>query len=431
MKHKNFRPMRCLLALALIAVSSLALADKYALSHVRIVNPGGATIDDGLISIDGDKITYSGAYKDPDGGSTVVDCKGLTAYPGFIDAYTRSGLSLPSIPKNPDPPSAVDGPLPEMWHANRRGIYADTDCSQHLSIKSMVDTAHQQGVTTAMLASGRGGFGGTTAVVNTTEADGETLVMPEAFQELSFGSSGGVGYPSSPMGRIALLRQVFYDSKFYTLHPPKEEKDRDPVLAAVAEAATGLVRTLFEADSEREIQRAFDITDEFSLKTTLFGTTDAWQHADDINRRGMGVIVVAELPREPRKTQNDDPVRRLSDPPLAVLEDRWNTWQDEAQAVVKLQKAGVKFAFSSNGSSSDFLANVRKQIEVGLPEDAALRALTVDAATILGVGDKVGTLAPGRLANVTVTDGDFADAKTKVKFVFVAGQKSDVAKEGN
>src|SRR6185503_17164412 len=96
---------------ALLASSVPALAENYALQHVRIVTPGKPVVEDGMIAISGDKIVYVGATREADTNFAVVDCRGLTAYPGFIDAYTRAGLNLPAAPTPADPPSAVDGPL--------------------------------------------------------------------------------------------------------------------------------------------------------------------------------------------------------------------------------------------------------------------------------------------------------------------------------
>ena len=84
----------------------------------------------------------------------------------------------------------------------------------------------------------------------------------------------------------------------------------------------------------------------------------------------------------------------------------------------------MKFAFASEGIANpkDILRNINKAITAGLPADAALRALTLGAAEILGVSDRMGSIEPGKIANLVVTDGDiFADA-TKVKWVFVDGK---------
>ncbi len=89
-----------------------------------------------------------------------------------------------------------------------------------------------------------------------------------------------------------------------------------------------------------------------------------------------------------------------------------------------LAKAGVKFAFYSDGLAApkDIFKNLKKATDAGLAQDAALRAMTLDAAEILGLSDRLGSITPGKIANLTITDGDIFNDKTKVKHVFVDGR---------
>jgi len=93
-----------------------------------------------------------------------------------------------------------------------------------------------------------------------------------------------------------------------------------------------------------------------------------------------------------------------------------------------LAKAGVAFAFYDGGLAGpkELLKNVKKAIDAGLAPDAALRALTLSAAEIFGVSDRMGSIEIGKIANLVVTDGDIFAEKTKVKFVFVDGRKFEV-----
>jgi hypothetical protein len=93
-----------------------------------------------------------------------------------------------------------------------------------------------------------------------------------------------------------------------------------------------------------------------------------------------------------------------------------------------LAKAGVKFAFYSGGITApkDALKAAKKSIDAGLAPDAALRALTLSAAEIFGVGDRLGSIENGKIANLVVTDGDLFEEKTKIKMVFVDGHRFEV-----
>ena len=416
----------CLFALA--ALGATAPAQNYVLKEVRIVTPGKPVVERGMIIVAGDKIVHAGAPTAYESAFTVIDCTGLTAYPGFIDAYTQSGLSLPEAPSNAEARSAVDGPLASMWHENRKAVYADLDVSAHLDLKSL-NARHRQGVTVAMLASGRGAFGGQTAIAAMLDGEKATLLSTRAFQEMSF-STSGAGYPGSAMARIAFLRQLLIDGEYYLAHPP-QDGEADAIVSAIGDVATGLQRALFVADTEREIQRALNIADEFGLRLTLFGTEAVADHAAELKRRGVAAIMQAAFPREPRKELSEDPVRRLNDPPLAYLMEQHKQWQEDCLAVLRAHKAGIPFAFSSQGDTDIFLENVRKHVALGLPADAALAAMTVRSAEILGISDKVGSIEVGKLANLVLMTGDWEKADSKIKHVFVTGVKFDIAEGGD
>jgi imidazolonepropionase-like amidohydrolase len=93
-----------------------------------------------------------------------------------------------------------------------------------------------------------------------------------------------------------------------------------------------------------------------------------------------------------------------------------------------LAGAGVPFAFSGAGlaSPADFVRNVARAVREGLSEDAALRALTLEAARIAGAADRVGSLEKGKIANVIVTSGDLFSEATRVRHVFVDGRSVNI-----
>jgi imidazolonepropionase-like amidohydrolase len=119
----------------------------------------------------------------------------------------------------------------------------------------------------------------------------------------------------------------------------------------------------------------------------------------------------------------------ISSPPQAVVDERYQTWVDHSRNVKKLYDAGIPFALASGSMGlSDFLKNVRRIIGTGVPREKVLAALTVNAANLLGVADRVGSIEPGKLANLTITNGDFADDKTAILGVVVEGKKFEVNK---
>jgi len=102
--------------------------------------------------------------------------------------------------------------------------------------------------------------------------------------------------------------------------------------------------------------------------------------------------------------------------------------QSAVKVPVALDKAGIPFAFTEGGlqNATDFVGNVARTVkEGGLSEDAALKALTVNAAKLAGAGDRLGTIEKGKIANVIVTEGNLLDSP-RIRHVFVAGWPVDL-----
>jgi len=141
----------------------------------------------------------------------------------------------------------------------------------------------------------------------------------------------------------------------------------------------------------------------------------AYEVAPEIAAKKLPVLVNLKWPEAEKDADPEDK------PSLRTLRFRDRAPSSSAA----LAKAGVKFAFYSGGLTApkDALKAAKKSIDAGLPPDAALRALTLSAAEIFGVADRLGSVENGKIANLVVTDGDLFDEKTKIKMVFVDGRR--------
>jgi imidazolonepropionase-like amidohydrolase len=170
----------------------------------------------------------------------------------------------------------------------------------------------------------------------------------------------------------------------------------------------------FAAGEEREIGRALKMAADFRLDPIIAGGLEADKAAAEIKAAGARVIYSLDYPAKPKSLAPD------ADEPIRVLRQRANA----PKVPAALDKAGITFAFASVGlkEPKDFVKNAAKAVVAGLPADAAIRALTINAAHIAGAADRLGSLEKGKIANMIVTDGDvFADA-TKIRHVFVDGR---------
>jgi imidazolonepropionase-like amidohydrolase len=424
LRHLAARFGAALFVLALTAVASAQNA--FAIEGARIEIGDGTVIEKGNILIRDGRIIDVGPNVAGGPGYERVDGAGLTVYPGFIDAYTTRGIKLPDPPARGTPPNSTNTAPPTMWEQNRKGIRPDLRIADVLDNEGVLRMSRNQGITSGVVGSGQGTIRGLAALVAFDKP--KSVIEGELAQEISFRGGSGEGYPGSLMGIIALLRQTLYDAQRYPRVQNGDEKNKDAALEALAPAVQGRHPVLFAADTEREVFRALQLQSEFNLNLIVGPSREAWRYAEMLRERHVPVIVNLNLGNEPSREAPESADERSDALPQAVRDERWNNWRERALNAVALQAAGVKIAFSSDGTSlDDFLKNVRRVIGLGFPRDAALRALTVDAAQMFRMGHLVGKIAPGVRADLVLMDGDFAQEKTAIKLVFVGGELFDPA----
>jgi len=233
-------------------------------------------------------------------------------------------------------------------------------------------------------------------------------------------------FPGSLFGVIAYLRQVFADADHYEtawsiyqanpngVERPTYDRSLEPLVQAKAERWPVLI----PAQWSKEIKRAIKLGDEMGVQTVIYGGHQGYAALDVLKENDVPVLVSLEWPEAPKDA---DPEAEES---LRVLRFR-----DKAPSTpAALHNAGVRFAFYSGGlkNPKDIIKKAGKAVEAGLAKDAALLALTQNAADIFGVGARLGSLSKGKIANLIVTDGDLFVEDTKVKMVFVDGRKYTV-----
>jgi imidazolonepropionase-like amidohydrolase len=232
----------------------------------------------------------------------------------------------------------------------------------------------------------------------------------------------GDGYPVSLLGSIAFVRQSFLDAQHQQLEEQRYERVKigvnrpvyDKSLDALQPALAGRLPVAFEANLAREIRRALAMAQEFKLDPMITGGHESDQVAGELKARNARVIYSLNFPARSRTLPPD------ADEPVRELRLR----AQAAKTPAALDKAGVPFAFASAGlrEPRDFVKNAARAVKEGLPADAAIRALTINAARIAGADSRLGSLEKGKIANVIVTDGDLFDEKTRVKHAFVDGR---------
>jgi imidazolonepropionase-like amidohydrolase len=430
---RSWLPIVCVWLL--VAGPAAAPPPYYAIRNARIVPVTGSVIERGTIVLSEGLITAVGASVTVPPEAEVIDGTGLTVYPGLIDALTTLGVprsqraepdtdeertpssaSTANRPRRPPSQGPEDRPGSTPW-----ALAADSLQKED----ARIDQWRSAGFTAAIVAANRGIFPGQASLVNLAgERPGEMVVasalaVPVSLEPLERSE----GFPSSLMGVLAYVRQTFLDARHgmaveqaYEKTPRGQTRpEYDRTVDALAEALTERRPVLLPATSRPQILRMLDLARELDLEAALYGAHGAYDVADAVAARKVPVLVSLKWPEQEKDGDPEEDV------PLRVLRFR-----DRAPSTpAALAKAGVKFAFYSDGleTPTDVLKNVRRALDAGLTSEAALRAFTQDAADIFGLGDRLGSLETGKIANVLVTEGELFDEKSKVAFVFVDGQK--------
>jgi imidazolonepropionase-like amidohydrolase len=410
-------------ALGLTAGAQQEAPFSYAIVGARIVPVSSAPIDNATIVFAGGVITAVGANLPAPQGAVTIAGKGLIVYPGLIDLGSSAGLDAPAIPRADNPQTTE-----EVERVKR-----DTLLRPHLRAADHMNPTAQSlaraaetGITAILATPAGDGIRGQSALVLTSTGadlpqigaladDRKAPLVLRTPVALHVGTAnnpaGGNAYPNSLMGNIAFNRQAFLDAQWYQ---QAKSRPHSAAMEAMQPALAGRLPVAFRASSAREVLRALDMARAFKLDPIITAAREVDSVTSDIKAANARVIYSLNFPTRRPSLAPD------ADESLSVLRDRANAPKGPAM----LDKAGIAFAFESAGLTEikDFLKNARKTVAGGLSKDAAIKALTLNAATLAGAADRVGSLDKGKIANVVVTDGDLFEEKTAIKHVFVNGR---------
>jgi imidazolonepropionase-like amidohydrolase len=429
-----------------------ATPSAYAITNARIVTSaaqGPGTIERGTIVIRNGVIQAVGASVAAPADARVIDGNGLTVYPGLIDAHSSLGIPAPRGQQNlaarfPGVPEEMlafaaqqvgsQGQQQQTGAPNSLyppGLQPEIRAIDQIRIeRDVFDAAHTAGITTALTVPRTGIFLGQSALISLAgETPQELLVRSPVALHVGFTPLRQGTYPSSLLGVFAALRQMLLDAQrygqlqaAYTRNPRGMTRPQhDASLAALQPVLAREMPVVMWAGTQREIERALDLAKEFNLRAIIAGGNEAYKVVDRLRADGVPVIATLNFPRRSERQSED------ADPdPVRVLRER----ADAPKNAGRLAQAGIRFAFTDGGMSNlgtDFLDNVRTAVENGLMEDQAVRALTIDAARILGADDRTGSIEVGKIANLTVVRGrSLFDRNARVTQVFIDGRPIEV-----
>jgi len=433
-------PSRTLVPLVLLAGALLAPGARAATPRVhaivgaRIVVAPGQVVERGTIVMRDGVIVAVGAKAPVPPDARVWPGDSLTVYPGLIDAYV-----LPAEPgAAPAAGAAGSRPRPGMDTGEpARGatsplsvVRAEFRTIENLALAgSQLEALRGAGFTVAQVAPRAGVVRGTSAVVGLGDGPlGGNALVADAHQVVAL-QPQRQGYPGSLMGVIAVIRQAFLDARWYrdahaayARHPGGARPPVDNALDALRDAVEGRQGVLFVADEMLQVLRAAALAKEAGVAARIVGAGDEYKRVARITATGAPLVVPVAFPEAPDVSTPEKAIE--------VTTEDLRHWQDAPGNPAALAKAGVTFALTANGLADPktFGAAVGRAIDRGLTEAQALAAVTTVPARLLGLESRVGTLVPGRIANLTVTRGTLFRGGA-VREVWVDGVRYETAKD--
>ena len=389
----------------------------FVIRNARIVTVTGADIENGSILIRDGKIEAVGPSVNAPAGAQQIDGKGLSVYPGMIDAGTSMGLV--EVPQGAN--GTVDTSEVGDLNPNAKAYVAINPHSAHIAV-TRVD-----GVTNTLSAPTGGLISGQAAFINLLgTSQREMAVVPYVALVINYprigGGGGGFG-GGQPQGNLSetlaanerqveQIRKMLRDAEAYGRSRDAQKNDRtiprsdvNIVLESLVPYVRGERPVIFRADREAEIRGALKFAEEMKLKPIILGGDDAWKVASLLKEKNVPVILtgVFSLPN-----REDDYYDQLYESPA------------------KLQQAGVRFAISTGDAGAE-VRNLPLYAGMaaafGLSKSDALKSVTLYPAQILNVADRLGSIEPGKTANLVVTDGDLLEIRTHIRYLFIDGRQ--------
>lgn len=348
----------------------------------RIVTVAGGIIENGIVLVRGGKIEDVGKDLQVPGDAQVIDASKQTVVPGFIDAHSHLGLSLDAL-------SEIDETVQPIA-AEMQVIDAFDPTADALA------KAVRCGVTTAMLAPGsRNPVGGQTAIVKLSGGSPDRwLLRQTAGVKLSV--AGDVlmhdRKPTSMPGLITMLRERLDSAKSYTA------AKFDPSTEVLSRLVQRAIPAYVQAQTVDEVSAATNLISQYNLQAVITGGDQADEVVETLVQQKVPVIY---------------------GPLLLYSKDK------DLKRPAKLAGAGVKLAFSScspRTCAADIRTSAILAVRYGLSRDEAMKALTLNAAEILGVADRLGSIQKGRDADLVIFDADPLDASSRVETVIIDGK---------
>ena len=351
--------------------------------------------------------------------ASVLDMSGKTIYPGFIDSWVEFPVKMK---ENSDHDS--------HWNVK---VHPRLSMSQLYQIDiNKIKTFQKLGFTSVHIVPDAGIIQGQTAVIQLDRKG--TILQSSVAQLISYEVEGwgSNNYPNALLGVVALIRQTFLDADWYRMSskqaenypqlnvPLKQNHDLD----ILGEWINNKKPFIFETNHELTALRSLNIANEFELNCWLRGSGYEYRRINEIAAQKPLIIVPMDFPVTP---DISNPYQALS---YSTAELKHWAMAPDNPAI--LAEHNIPIALTAHGlEEKEFRKNLIRSVERGLSESAALAALTTTPAERMGLGNQLGKIKKGYLANLTVVDGNYFQEKSEIISTWVGGEEYPVKPKYN
>jgi imidazolonepropionase-like amidohydrolase len=417
-------PAFCAILLSSAAGAQETKPASYAIKGGKVYTLAGAPVENGTVVIRDGKIVAVGASVAIPADAQVIDATGLEVYPGMFDAITQIGLAEISQVSSTMDVTELGNYNPELVAAT-----AVNPASAYIPV------TRANGITEVIAAPGTAGFDSQSGGIVTGQASAFHLAgWTMNDMQLNRSVAMVINWPSIQtrtfdFATFSVKEKPYteakkeYDKTVNDLsdwldrarhYAQAKEKgspalyQRDLKLESLVPVVEGKLPVLVIADDQRDIRNAVEFCAKQNLKMILGGGAEAWKVKELLKEKKIPVVLG---PTERIPDKDDTPYDKPMTQPSELF------------------AAGIPFAFSSFGTSFSrrLPQYAGASVAYGLPHDEALKAVMLNAAQIFGLGDQLGTLETGKLANIIVTSGDPLELQTQVKYLFIKGQLTSTA----
>ncbi|HBH05096.1 MAG TPA: amidohydrolase [Flavobacteriales bacterium] len=383
-----------------------------------LIFPDGTSLENGTIIINGDQIEAVGSNLEYSDDLLEIDCSGLMVYPSFIDLWSHLGFNTTEKNKKSRFP---------QYNANRSGsfhwnqaVHPEYDAVDHLGNQPKVRKKYRDMGFGTVLSHNMDGIARGTGVLLATDSRSENFVVSGQvadFYSFDKGSSSQV-HPTSKMGAIALLRQLLADAEWYDAYNQKTENQS--IRATISHQH---LPHFIDVSGYQDALRAYRLTAEFDQNWILAGVRNAYERLDELKSTNASFVLPLNAPKA-------FDVSNPLDADFLELE-RMIEWERQPYVPAAFEKNEIEFVLTSfaKKNAKEFHDDLIHAIRHGLSKQAALRALTITPAQLIGQEDQIGDLKAGMKANFIIVDGDYFEENSKIISHVVMGKEYEINEE--